>query len=200
MQESLEVPKPIITMGIIKTKEDLKTYIKEDYNRYSVKPNIKTLLLGNYNNYRIAKYLRTLRRLEFLYNNLKNPFYKFLYVIYKHYFYRLQWRYHIFIEPNVVGKGFSIVHLGYIWIDQSAIIGDYCTILPRVLIGKKKPGVPQPCIFIGDYCYIGTGVTILGPVKIGDNVTIGANSVVTHDIPDNAVVAGNPARIIKMKS
>lgn len=137
MQESLEVPKPIITMGIIKTKEDLKTYIKEDYNRYSVKPNIKTLLLGNYNNYRIAKYLRTLRRLEFLYNNLKSPFYKFLYVIYKHYFYRLQWRYHIFIEPNVVGKGFSIVHLGYIWIDQSAIIGDYCTILPRVLIGKK---------------------------------------------------------------
>ena len=55
-----------------------------------------------------------------------------------------------------------------------------------------------PNIFIGDNCYIGTGVTILGPVKIGNNVTIGAGSVVVRDIPDNAVVAGNPARILRV--
>ena len=40
---------------------------------------------------------------------------------------------------------------------------------------------------------------MLGPVRIGNNVTIGAGSVVTKDIPDNSVVAGNPARIIKRK-
>lgn len=55
-------------------------------------------------------------------------------------------------------------------------------------------------IFIGDNCYIGTGATILGPVTIGDNVTIGAGAVVTKDIPSNVVVAGNPAKIIKVKN
>ena len=68
-----------------------------------------------------------------------------------------------------------------------------------VLLGKKKPGISQPNIFIGDNCYIGTGSTILGPVKIGNNVTVAAGSVVVKDIPDNVIVAGNPAKIIKYK-
>lgn len=59
---------------------------------------------------------------------------------------------------------------------------------------------PPPLIFIGDNCYIGTGATILGPVRIGDNVTIGAGAVVTKDIPSNVVVAGNPAKIINVKN
>ena len=49
---------------------------------------------------------------------------------------------------------------------------------------------------IGDNVYISTGVTILGPVTIGDNVTIAANSVVIKDVPDNCVVSGIPAKII----
>lgn len=49
-------------------------------------------------------------------------------------------------------------------IDQSSKIGKNCTILLRVLIGKKKTGIPPPCVIIGDNCYIGTGTTILGPV------------------------------------
>ena len=52
---------------------------------------------------------------------------------------------------------------------------------------------------VGDNCYIGTGSVIIVPVIIGNNVTVGAGSVVTKDIPDNAVVAGNPAKIIRMK-
>ena len=65
-----------------------------------------------------------------------------------------------------------------------------------VLIDKKRPGTDVKAV-IGDNCYISTGVTILAPVKIGNNVTIGAGAVVTKDIPDNCVVAGVPARIIK---
>ena len=68
-----------------------------------------------------------------------------------------------------------------------------------VLLGKKSPDVPENGFDIGDNCYIGTGAVILGPIKIGNNVTIGANSTVIHDVPDNAVVVGSPAKIIKYK-
>lgn len=52
-------------------------------------------------------------------------------------------------------------------------------------------------ITIGDNVYIGNNTTILPGVKIGNNVVIGACSVITKNIPDNSVVAGNPGRIIK---
>lgn len=52
------------------------------------------------------------------------------------------------------------------------------------------------CIEIGDNVFVGAGTTILYNVKIGSNVIIGANSLINKDIPDNAVVAGCPARII----
>ncbi|KAJ2309551.1 hypothetical protein H4S02_009855, partial [Coemansia sp. RSA 2611] len=50
---------------------------------------------------------------------------------------------------------------------------------------------------IGDGVWVGGGAVILPGVTIGDGVTIGAGSVVTKDVPDNVVVVGNPARIVK---
>ena len=49
----------------------------------------------------------------------------------------------------------------------------------------------------GNNVYIGTGVTILGPVNIGNNVIIAAGTVVLHDVPDNSIVAGVPAKVVK---
>lgn len=51
---------------------------------------------------------------------------------------------------------------------------------------------------IGDNCCISPGVKIVKPVKIGNNVVIGANAVVNKDIPDNTMVAGIPAKPIKL--
>jgi serine O-acetyltransferase len=67
------------------------------------------------------------------------------------------------------------------------------------LLGRKKPIDNYSDIIIDDNVYISTGVTILGPVTNGNNVTIGAGAVVVKDIPDNCVVAGVPAKIAKYK-
>jgi maltose O-acetyltransferase len=54
-------------------------------------------------------------------------------------------------------------------------------------------------ITIGDNVWIGINVTIVGPVKIGNNTVIGAGALVIRDVPDNAIVAGVPARLIRYK-
>ena len=69
--------------------------------------------------------------------------------------------------------------------------------LPMVLIGKKAPGPAK--IVIGDNCYFSAGSLVIGDVTIGNNVTVAAGAVVTKDVPDNAVVAGVPAKIINIK-
>lgn len=106
----------------------------------------------------------------------------------------------MYIYPNVAEKGLKIVHPGYRRIDSQVKLGTNCTVLPMVLFGRKRE-VPDSndYILVGDNCYFGTGCTILGPCKIGNNVTVGAGAVVIKDIPDNAIVAGVPAKIIKYK-
>ena len=65
----------------------------------------------------------------------------------------------------------------------------------QVTVGGKSGHFEVPVI--GDNVYLATGAKILGPIKIGNNVTVGANAVVIKDVPDNCVVAGIPAKIIK---
>lgn len=186
---------------MIKTKQDLKEYINSDkeVNNYSGKSIFKEKIKGNIENALIMQLLIALRKFEYATNNNQGILGKIRYLYRKQMYYRLRMKVGIHLDANVFGKGIRIVHPGYIWISQSSQIGNNCTILPRVLIGKKRPGLPTPCVTIGDNCYIGTGSTIMGPVTIGNNVTIGAGSVVVKDIPDNCVVGGNPAKILKYK-
>lgn len=62
-----------------------------------------------------------------------------------------------------------------------------------VTLGKGRGGVP----IIGDDVKIFTGASVFGNIRIGNHVRISAGTVVDKDVPDNCVVAGNPARIIK---
>ena len=78
-------------------------------------------------------------------------------------------------------------------------IGKNCTILPGVVFGNKNEDECNGITYVGDNCYFGLGARIFGPVRIGNNVTVGANSVVTKDIPDNAIVGGVPSKIIRYK-
>jgi serine O-acetyltransferase len=104
-------------------------------------------------------------------------------------------KYGIQVKSRCLGPGFRFVHPGFFRVNPDVRIGKNATVLPEVLIGRRRPDKVAE-IRIGDNVYISRGVTILGPVTIGDNVTIAANSVVIKDIPDNCVVSGVPAKII----
>ncbi len=189
---------------MITTKKELRAYIYADKKARGMEH--KSLWIewikGNLEETRIMRYQMALRYFEYVNykRNIGSLFYKILYVFEKHKWRRRRMQTGIYIDPGVFGPGLNIVHLGYIWIGATSVIGKNCTVLPRVLLGKKKTGLKSPCIIIGDNCYIGTGASIMGPVTIGNNVTIGAGAVVVNDVPDNVVVAGNPAKIIKIKS
>ena len=89
-----------------------------------------------------------------------------------------------------------------VFVSQWAKIGKGCVILQGVTIGSnalpdsKNLGAPV----IGDNCYIGVGAAIIGRCTVGNNVRIGANCVVTRDVPDNSVVVSNVQRIIEKES
>lgn len=95
-----------------------------------------------------------------------------------------------------IGSGFYIGHFGGIVVSQKATIGKNCNISQGVTIGRTNRGKNQGYPVLGDNIYIGPGAVIAGGVRIGNNVAIGANCVVTMDIPDNSVVVGVPGRII----
>lgn len=97
-----------------------------------------------------------------------------------------------------VSEGFYIGHFGGIIISGGAVIGRNCNISQGVTIGVAVRGENRGIPVIGDCVYIGPGAKLIGKIRIGNNVAIGANAVVTKDVPDNAVVGGVPAKIISM--
>ncbi len=98
-----------------------------------------------------------------------------------------------------VGSGLYLPHPISIVVHEEAVIGKNCSISHCVTIGQLHRGDRKGYPEIGDNVHIAPGAVIIGNIKIGNNVVIGANSVVDKDIPDNAVAAGIPAKVISFK-
>jgi len=101
------------------------------------------------------------------------------------------------IHPGAeIGKDFFIDHGGGVVIGETSKIGDNVTIYQGVVLGGTMTDPVKRHPTLGNNIVVGTGAKLLGPITIGDNVKIGANSVVVRDVPPNSVVVGVPGRII----
>lgn len=95
-----------------------------------------------------------------------------------------------------IGEGLRFQHFTGIVINQRAVIGKHCLIFQNVTIGTSESGIPK----IGNNVILTSGCKVIGGVTIGDNVIIGANAVVTHNIPSNSIAVGIPAKVISRNS
>lgn len=98
-----------------------------------------------------------------------------------------------------IGNGTTLGYGGIgVVIHSESVIGENCVIAQHVTIGggnSHYPGVPT----IGDNVHISHGAVVFGGITIGNNVDIGANAVVNKPVPNNAIVAGVPAKILRIK-
>jgi serine O-acetyltransferase len=104
------------------------------------------------------------------------------------------------IHPGAtIGSGMFIDHGMGVVIGETAEVGDNVTLFQNVTLGGtgKQRGKRHPTL--GSHVVVGTGAKVLGPIKIGDYVKIGANAVVLQDVPDHSTVVGIPGRIVRIK-
>ena len=115
---------------------------------------------------------------------------------------RLLWKFnkkrqYIQLSPYMeIGYGLYIGHGGPIIVNSSAKIGNNVNLSPFTVIGSNMGKAAT----IGDNVYIGPNCCLVEDVVIGNNVTIGAGSVVTKNIPDNATACGNYAKVINFNN
>ncbi|MDE6888771.1 MAG: serine acetyltransferase [Eubacterium sp.] len=100
-----------------------------------------------------------------------------------------------YVGPDAVFLGVPVLPHGLhgIFISRFAVIGEGCRIYQNVTIGEVNRKAPV----IGNGCLIGAGAVLVGDIRIGDHVKIGAGTVVNTDIPDGCTVVSQPMRIIE---
>jgi len=165
----------------------------------------------------IIEDIKTIYRNDPAARNIEFLLYPGLHAILIHRFTHLLWRLKIPLIPRLlsqisrfftgieihpgakIGKGFFIDHGMGVVIGETTVIGDNCVLFHNVTLGGtgKHKGKRHPTI--GNNVMIGTGAILLGPISVGSNVKIGANTfILMQDVPDNTTVAGTPGRIVKI--
>jgi serine O-acetyltransferase len=97
-----------------------------------------------------------------------------------------------------IGGGVFMPHANGIIVHIDAKIGENCNLSQQVTIGVGGTD-PSGTPIIGDRVFLGPGAKVFGPITIGDDVAIGANAVVTKDLPQHVVAVGIPAKVISTK-
>jgi serine O-acetyltransferase len=97
-----------------------------------------------------------------------------------------------------IGRGLFIDHGAGVVIGETADVGDDVTMYQGVTLGGTGFARGKRHPTVGDEVMIGSGAKLLGPIEVGARSKIGANSVVIHDVPENATVVGNPGHPVRV--
>jgi serine O-acetyltransferase len=178
------------------TREQLLRCWRADLYRYDAETSTRALLkrVVAHPGYR---YTFAMRLCAYLRGARPRPVYRPLELVSKLWLRRLRHAYGIDVPASTrVGPGLYINHPGGIVVHNQATIGANCNLSHGVTLGESNRGPRKGFPVVGDGVYIGPGAKLVGAVHVGDDVAVGANCVVTSDVPDHAVVAGVPGRVI----
>lgn len=179
---------------MIRTRKDLHKYLIEDAKANGISLGISYYIKLIYGNVPAMsfRYLKSLRKYEYYLNT--HGILRFWYRFKNR---RIGAKYHIAIAPNTVGYGLKLPHLELGVIINCESMGNYCTVNSGVVLGNKGPGMKGQTPIVGDNVNFCVGSKAIGKIRIGNNVMVAPNAVVTKDVPDNCIVGGIPAHIIK---
>lgn len=107
---------------------------------------------------------------------------------------------HIIFGKNAfINQNVQFVDLGGIEIEDDVLIGPMARIISvnHIIDPQKRRGILPQAVKLKKNAWIGTNATVLPGVTIGENAIVAADATVTKDVPDNVIVAGTPAKIIK---
>ena len=179
---------------MIRTKAELRHYISEDARVNGMEISwvsyAMRLIYGNVNAC-VFRYLKSLRKYEF-YSNINSP----IRYWWRYRNRRLGLKYNLAIPINVVAQGLYLPHIEGGVIVNCKSMGHNCIINSGVVIGNK--GDNSNIATIGSNVQLCVGAKVIGAITIGNNVIVAPNAVVVKDVPDNCIVGGVPAKIIKV--
>lgn len=177
--------------------KDIRKEIKNDKKNYLGKKSFIYMIIGhqNYIYYKALKYNRLYRFYKLNHKGIINKI-QYIYITKKKNLYCN--KYGLEINGAKIGKNFTIFHSNII-INEKSTLGDNCYLHGNNCIGNN--GINNMCPQIGNNVNIGYGAAIIGNVRIGDNIVIGANSIVNKDLLEsNAIYAGCPAKLVRRKN
>ena len=182
---------------MIKSKQELDSFILSD-NLYAKRKNrIRNMKLVHDAEYYISNYLVCLRKQEFYINTAgNNKIKKFLALYYERKKHNLGNKLGFYVAPNCCDCGLTIYHHGTIIINPNVRIGKDCKFHGNNCIGNN--GISEGCPIIGDNVDIGFGAVVIGDIQIADGIKIGANAVVNKTFNEPGItIAGVPAKRVK---
>lgn len=173
----------------IGTREEYEFYLEADRASLEMSRQ-RPRLFGD----EIWRFERLLRAMEYAENCRRSPLWAPYRALLSLRFHRLSTRLGFTIPPNVFGPGLAIAHRGTIAVNACARVGANCRIHVCVNIGSRA-GTNDQAPVVGDNVYIGPGAMLFGAIRIGDEIAIGANSVVNRSFEEPGItIAGAPAR------
>lgn len=180
-------------MAIIKSKKELKFYIMADriMNGHPQKETIKEwLIIRLLKKERIMDYLKYMRKLNY-YEHKSGMFNKLLALYYKRQYNKIELQLRIHVDENTCGYGLVLPHAHSYRIGSNNTIGNFAVIQGDTYMTASNCN-------IGDCFYMAIGVKMIGPIVLGNNVCIAANSLVyKKSFGSNLLLAGSPANIKK---